>query len=53
MASTFNTDLIEEIHHIISLEARADGSERTFSPHLNIYVDPRFGRIQEGMHSFP
>jgi len=37
-------DLVKRVHEVIALEANIVGAYRTFSPNINIYTDPRFGR---------
>lgn len=49
MSSTWNTQLVYNAHQVIALEARIGGADRTFSPNINLYTDPRFGRYQEGV----
>ena len=51
--STWNTELIEEIGQAIALEARSVGVDTAFSPVLNMWVDSRFGRLQEGYSENP
>lgn len=42
--------LIEKVHEVIALEARIVGAYRTFSPNMNLYTDPRFGRYETFAH---
>jgi len=53
MSSTWNPDLVKAAHVVIAMEARAIGADRTFSPNINLYTDPRFGRYQEGWGEDP
>src|SRR3989338_3870351 len=53
MSSTWHPELVEQVHHVIALEARSSGIDRTFSPNLNLYPDPRFGRMQEAYGEDP
>lgn len=44
----FNDTLLELSQRIVAKEARAIGADRGFSPVINIFPDPRYGRLQEG-----
>jgi beta-glucosidase len=46
-------DLIQKVHSVVAFETRIIGAARTFSPNINIYTDPRFGRFQEGWGEDP
>lgn len=48
LASTFNTDIVEQGARIAAIEATASGVRWTFSPMLDIARDPRWGRVAEG-----
>jgi beta-D-xylosidase 4 len=52
LAATFNMDLVHRIGGIISTEARASNNQNEdglnfFTPNINIFRDPRWGRGQE------
>ena len=53
MSATWNPDLVRQAHEVIALECRIVGADRTFSPNINLYTDPRFGRYQEGWGEDP
>ena len=46
--ATWDVELIEEIGNAIAEEATACGIDTAYSPVLNMWVDSRFGRLQEG-----
>ena len=48
LATTFDTQLVEEGARVAAVEASAQGVRWTFSPMLDIARDPRWGRIAEG-----
>ena len=50
---SWNTTLINEIASIIAQSARSVGIDILFSPVINLWTDPRFGRISEGFSSNP
>ena len=51
--ATWDVELIEEIGAAIAEEATACGIDTAFSPVLNMWVDSRFGRLQEGYTENP
>jgi len=51
--ATWDPALIEQIGAAIASEARAVGVDTAFSPVLNMWVDSRFGRLQEGYSENP
>ncbi len=51
--ASFNADLVREIASVIALEASATGTDRGFSPELNVATDPRFGRTEENFGEDP
>jgi beta-glucosidase-like glycosyl hydrolase len=51
--ATWDVDLIEEIGAAIAREARGCGIDTALSPVLNMWVDSRFGRLQEGYSENP
>jgi beta-glucosidase len=54
MATTWNPSLVQKVHEAIAMEVRTTfGGDRTFSPNINLYSDPRFDRIQEGFGEDP
>lgn len=48
LSATWNMDAIEQSARIAAIEASADGIAWTFSPMVDISVDPRWGRVAEG-----
>ena len=51
--ATWNVDLVGQIASVVALEAAATGSDRGFSPELNVPTDPRFGRTEENFGEDP
>jgi beta-glucosidase len=51
--ASFNVDLVRSIASVIALEASATGTDRGFSPELNVPTDPRFGRLEENFGEDP
>ena len=49
----WDTDLVEQISSAIAAEARLVGIDLAFSPVINMWVDARFGRLQEGYSENP
>jgi hypothetical protein len=49
----WDTDLVEEISSAIAAEARLVGIDLAFAPVINMWVDARFGRLQEGYSENP
>ncbi|GAA6136827.1 glycoside hydrolase family 3 N-terminal domain-containing protein [Arenicella sp. 4NH20-0111] len=47
LASTWNTDLIEQVYAITAREIRARGVHHVLSPVIDVARDPRWGRIEE------
>ncbi|WP_052670971.1 glycoside hydrolase family 3 N-terminal domain-containing protein [Draconibacterium sediminis] len=47
MASSWNTELLNEVFDVIGREARARGGHEAHTPVLDIGRDPRWGRIEE------
>jgi beta-glucosidase len=52
-ASTFNTELVEEMSDIISKESKAVGIRQALSPLFDIARDPRWGRVYESFGEDP
>ena len=50
---TWNTTLIELIASAIAVESRSLGTDVMYSPVLNMWTDPRFGRTSEGFSENP
>jgi len=44
--SSWDVDLVHSIAEVIATEAYATGTDRGFSPELNVPTDPRFGRLE-------
>ena len=49
----WNETLVSEIYSIIALEARSVGIDVCYGPVINLWTDPRYGRISEGYSSNP
>ena len=47
LASTFDTDLIEQVYAITAREIRVRGVHHVLSPVVDVALDPRWGRIEE------
>eukprot|EP01084_Bolivina_argentea_P287837 493947_1 len=50
---SWNTTLIKQISKAIAYESRTVGNEILYSPVINLWTDPRFGRLSEGYSSNP
>lgn len=50
---SWNVSLVQSIAAVIAAEARAIGVDTVFAPVVNMMVDPRFGRLQEGFSENP
>ena len=48
LASSFDTNLVQQSARIAANEASADGINWTFSPMVDVSRDPRWGRVAEG-----
>jgi len=44
--SSWDVNLVHSIAEVIATEAYATGTDRGFSPELNVPTDPRFGRLE-------
>ena len=53
LASSFDTNLVQQSARIAANEASADGINWTFSPMVDISRDPRWGRVAEGSGEDP
>jgi len=51
--ATWNRTLVRLIARAIAIEARAIGVDTVFAPVVNLWTDPRFGRLQEGYSENP
>ena len=51
--ASFNAELVRSIAAAIAAEASATGTDRGFSPELNVPTDPRFGRSEENFGEDP
>jgi beta-glucosidase len=51
--ASFNAELVRSIAAVIAAEASATGTDRGFSPELNVPTDPRFGRSEENFGEDP
>ncbi|MDP2885777.1 MAG: glycoside hydrolase family 3 N-terminal domain-containing protein [Ignavibacteria bacterium] len=47
LASTFNTELVEEIYAAIAKDTRARGAHQALTPVVDVARDPRWGRVEE------
>ncbi len=47
MASSFDTELVEEVYSAVGRECRARGAHQAFTPVLDMGRDPRWGRFEE------
>jgi len=47
LASTFDTELIENVYSVTAREIRARGVHHVLSPVVDVALDPRWGRIEE------
>ena len=52
-ASSWNASALEASARVIADEARACGTDRGFSPVINLFPDPRYGRVAEGYSEDP
>lgn len=52
-ACAWNTSLVSSIGAALAFEARGAGVDNTWSPVVNMWVDDRFGRFQEGLSPDP
>jgi beta-glucosidase-like glycosyl hydrolase len=52
-ASSWNASSMEAAARVIAAEARAVGTDRGFSPVINLFPDARYGRVQEGYSEDP
>ena len=50
---SYNTSAMEAAARVIAAEARAVGTDRGFSPVINMFPDARYGRVQEGFSEDP
>jgi beta-glucosidase len=53
LSLTWNTSLAEAVHSAIATQARAQGADAVFGPVINVFPDPRFGRLCEGWGAEP
>ena len=53
LGASFNESLVESVHAILAAETRASGVDVGYAPEVNMYVDARFGRLQEGFSEDP
>ena len=51
--AAWNTTALELSQRAAAAEARAIGADRGFSPVINMFPDPRYGRTQEGYSADP
>ncbi|GGY48804.1 beta-glucosidase [Parvularcula lutaonensis] len=47
LASTWDTQLIEDVYSVVAREIRARGAHMVLSPVVDVARDPRWGRIEE------
>jgi beta-glucosidase-like glycosyl hydrolase len=48
LGASFNESLVKSVHEVLAAETRASGVDVGYAPEVNLYVDARFGRLQEG-----
>jgi beta-glucosidase len=53
LGASWNESLVELVHDVIAAETRATGTDVGYAPEVNLYVDARFGRLQEGFSEDP
>jgi beta-xylosidase len=47
LASTFNTDLVQQIYSVIADNTRSRGAHQALTPVVDVARDPRWGRVEE------
>ena len=53
LGASWNDSLLERVHEVLAAETRATGADVGYAPEVNMYVDARFGRLQEGFSEDP
>lgn len=53
LGASWNTSLVTAVYDVVANETRASGAEIAFAPVINLFMDPRFGRHQEGFSPNP
>eukprot|EP00750_Incisomonas_marina_P002888 INCI12748.2.p1 GENE.INCI12748.2~~INCI12748.2.p1 ORF type:complete len:736 (+),score=102.65 INCI12748.2:88-2295(+) len=53
IGSTWNVSLARQLGEVLARECRAFGIDAAYSPEVNLYTDPRNGRLQEGFSEDP
>jgi len=53
LGTTWDPELVAATYEMVALESRAAGADVAYFPELNMYTDPRFGRLQEGFSEDP
>ena len=53
LGASFNESLIESVHEVLAAQTRATGTDVGYAPEVNLYIDARFGRLQEGFSEDP
>ena len=53
LGSSWEPSLLEQVLTTVAASARALGSHAVLAPVLDLFVDPRFGRLQEGFGEDP
>lgn len=53
MAASWNLDLLHKVYTHIAKEARMRGVNNSMAPVLDVHLDPRFGRVDEGYGEDP
>ena len=53
LGASWDADLVRRVQTLVASELRAVGGDVGYSPEVNMYTDPRFGRLQEGFSSDP
>jgi len=53
VGSTWNTTLARAIGEVVALAGRSTGADVLFAPVINLFTDPRYGRLQEAFSENP
>jgi len=53
LGASWNASLLQSVGAVIAAEVRSSGSDRGFSPEINVATDPRFGRTEENFGEDP
>ena len=53
LGNSWNVSLARDVGSVLARECRAFGIDAAYSPEVNLYTDPRNGRLQEGFSEDP